>query len=324
MDLLTLFSTALGAYSTISGFKTGKDVSVILEKVDNQSDGLLTITENAFYLPKKNIVTPKYISADEFEVVANPQELILDMQQYLDSPVISSDILTTKNIFKGSQMNPRDILIGSQPLEDRFLHTERDMIAVIYYENGIPYIGWQKKVLINSIFGIEFHPENWNNNVSNEYLPTKKIYLPTESKFSHEKKQVDKIVNSNDNSLSNINNNEIELSEKREFLDTIREFDKKENFQDLFYLFFSFFFSIYILFMVQFLPAYVIADIIRMVGSFIFSYWICIFFVRPFLREHWVNQIIPFTTSPYYSDYVAFIEKYEWKSNSRKEYPEFV
>ena len=181
MDLISIFSTALGLHSAFSALKTDENILSIKKTIGVISDNYSKLNENTFYVPGKNIIKPNSLTSQEIEVFSNQDVHIEQAQKYIGQPIISSDLITTRSLFNVNNINPNEFLIDIEPIKKETfsrLSSNSNMVGVVFLDKkGNPYIGWNKILLLNNYLGLDYDPDNWYEKPSRN-----KIFLPPEVK----------------------------------------------------------------------------------------------------------------------------------------------
>ncbi|MEM9806811.1 MAG: hypothetical protein AAF959_16195 [Cyanobacteria bacterium P01_D01_bin.56] len=137
-------------------------VTQLTTSLNTLSNRVERLSDNIIYIPSAQGVLDKNWGMQR--QVQNLQEIrasLEPVQQALNQPVISSNMIQTPHkLQQVMRQNPKDVLFNIQPAWMAQPINDPTLMPVVFRENGVTYIGYQKKGMVSAVLDIEVN-EQW-------------------------------------------------------------------------------------------------------------------------------------------------------------------
>ena len=160
---IAIGGSAASALSLVGGIYHGKALKKLLAGYVETNIRIQRIEEKLLYAPDINTV--RQIEKDNRQTL-NEVKAVRDMMQSLSSAfrgevLATSPIRTPESMRTAISSNPEDVFFYISPIgRPAEVHGE-GLVPFLFESNGQHYIGWQKRGIIASLFGVEIlHPES--------------------------------------------------------------------------------------------------------------------------------------------------------------------
>ncbi|MEJ0011098.1 MAG: hypothetical protein WDM94_00455 [Bauldia sp.] len=159
-NIISIGSAAIGVggsaasiYSAVSAIATGKFQNQVLSLLAPKHK-VVRLNEHILWAPESApFVAPGAKQLDPRVMLRSLERA----QQILKQDIITSGVLASPDeLLRQFNLNPKDCLVGIEPLQTLRSGRSPDWAPVLFSKDGVPYIGWQKVGMLRTILGFEF------------------------------------------------------------------------------------------------------------------------------------------------------------------------
>ena len=165
-NIISVGSAAIGVggsaasiYSAVSAIGTGRFQNRLLALLAPRN--VVRLNEHILYAPDSEPLVARGSRPIDPRAVLQSLERV---QRALKQDIITSGILPTpEELQRQFNLNPRDCLVGIEPLHELRIGRSPDWAPILFMGDGVPLVGWQKVGMLRALLGFEFsgNAEAW-------------------------------------------------------------------------------------------------------------------------------------------------------------------
>ena len=159
---LTILGATSGAatlHSWFTGFKMGDQIQKALNEQAIIRSEIQRLSDHILYAPTIKQVKNLNESSSQIKDLRSLREILDPIQHSLKEDILSTAIISTPDKLRDAfKKDPWEVLIEIRPANRTRKPANPDLVAILFTDSGIPYIGWQTKGALPLLFGFEYSP----------------------------------------------------------------------------------------------------------------------------------------------------------------------
>ena len=160
LTLFTVAEKAIHLYDWFTGVTSGSKVNPALAELEKKRVKVERLSDRLLYAPDVQQAVSLEGATTYLSDARQVRTLLNPVAESLQSDVLSTAVVSTPpQLKKAFQKDPWEVLIEVRPADRVKPPLNPDLIPIVFFDQNRPYIGWQTRGALPSLFGCEFHDD---------------------------------------------------------------------------------------------------------------------------------------------------------------------
>jgi len=159
LTILGAITGITGLHSWFTGLKAGGQMDMILAEQNRLHSEVKRLSDRILYTPTVQQVQTINESSKRLSDLRDLRQFLEPVQQGLNTEILSTAVLSTPSKLQAAfGRDPFEVLIETRPINRAKVPANSDLLPILFFDNGVHYIGWQTRGALPILFGCDYSP----------------------------------------------------------------------------------------------------------------------------------------------------------------------